>query len=86
MRRGERCRVVGRKSCEGAPQRLLLRLRRRHVPERTCRFERVKSSPPYDVYRCTACGFEWAENRTDPGTKEMPDNYCPNCGAKVVWE
>lgn len=54
--------------------------------ERTCRWEVVKHGAIYDVYRCSACGYEYAESRTDKGVKvEWIDaNFCPGCGAKVV--
>lgn len=41
----------------------------------------------YDVYKCSDCGYEAAESRTDHGIKqEMADfNYCPNCGKKFDY-
>ena len=59
---------------------------RGYVPERTCRVEYAKHGPLFDVLRFSCCGYEWAENRTDPGATEPDPNYCPNCGAKVVEE
>lgn len=54
--------------------------------ERTCTWEVVKGGCIYDVYACSACGYEYAESRCDNGVKtEICDaKYCPNCGAKVV--
>lgn len=41
----------------------------------------------YDVYRCSACGFEAAHSMTDHGIKwEMCDfEYCPKCGKKFDY-
>lgn len=56
----------------------------KYVMERTCRIEHVKSGTLYDVWRYTCCDYEHSESRTDAGASEIPQNYCPNCGAKVV--
>ena len=57
-------------------------------PVRTCRWELVKRGTVYDVYGCSACGYEYAEPVTDGGVLvSIGDaSYCPNCGAKVVSE
>lgn len=54
--------------------------------ERTCRWELVKRGTMYDVYGCSACGYEYAEPVTDGGVLvSIGDaSYCPSCGAKVV--
>lgn len=53
-------------------------------PGRTCRFDLVENGPVYAVWKCSACGFEAAENKTDAGTNVFDPNYCEDCGAKVV--
>lgn len=53
-------------------------------PERTCHIEHVKSGTLYDVWRYTCCDYEHSENKTDAGASKIPDNFCPNCGAKVI--
>lgn len=57
-------------------------------PVRTCRWELAKRGTVYDVYGCSACGYEYAEPVTDGGVLvSIGDaSYCPNCGAKVVGE
>ena len=52
--------------------------------ERTCKVEHVKSGTLYDVWRYTCCGYEHSESRTDAGASEIPLNFCPDCGARVV--
>ena len=54
------------------------------VPYREGYVEHVKSGALYDVFRYTCCGYEHAESRTDSGASEIPMNWCPNCGAKIV--
>lgn len=54
------------------------------VPYREGHVEHVKSGALYDVFRYTCCGYEHAESRTDSGASEIPMNWCPNCGAKIV--
>ena len=54
------------------------------VPYRECYVDHVKSGVLYDVYRYNCCGYEHSESRTDAGASEIPLNWCPNCGAKVV--
>ena len=49
--------------------------------ERTCRIEHVKSGAMYDVWRCSACGYEYAESVSE---ESIVQNYCPNCGSRVV--
>lgn len=51
---------------------------------KTCRMETVKSGPLYDVWRCTACGAEFSESRTDGSAWAFEPAYCPRCGAQVV--
>lgn len=53
--------------------------------EPTCRMDSVKSGPLYDVYRCSRCGYGYAENRCDPGMKTgtMDGERCPNCGSLI---
>lgn len=46
----------------------------------TCRMEHVKGGPCYDVWRCSACGYEYAENVSEDS---IVQNFCPNCGRKV---
>lgn len=55
-------------------------------PERTCKWELKHGGTIYDVWKCSICGFEYAENRCDNGVTDFDPNYCPNCGAKVVGE
>ena len=43
-----------------------------------------KSGPCYTVYHYSCCGYEHAESKTDFSATEIPANYCPNCGAKIV--
>ena len=52
-----------------------------YVPERTCSIEHAKGGAMYDVWRCSACGYEYAESVAD---ESIVQNYCPNCGAKAV--
>ena len=57
------------------------------VMERTCKFVSSKGSdyPPV----CSACGYElgiYDCEWFDDGTYGYGQNYCPNCGAKVVGE
>lgn len=54
--------------------------------KRTCEWSIKKGGTFYDVYQCSACGYEYAESRTDHGIKvELIDaKFCPNCGAEVV--
>lgn len=54
--------------------------------KRTCEWSIKKGGTFYDVYQCSACGYEYAESRTDHGIKvELCDaKFCPNCGAEVV--
>ena len=56
-----------------------LRVERREA-ERTCCIEHVKKGALYDVWRCSSCGYEYAESVSEPS---MIQNYCPNCGRKV---
>lgn len=47
------------------------------VKEPTCHIERIPYAPgEYEGHRCSECGVtdEWFDF----------ENYCPNCGAKVV--
>lgn len=53
--------------------------------EKTCEMELVKRGPIYDVWKCTECGEEFPENRTDSGAWCFEPNYCPMCRTKVVW-
>lgn len=55
--------------------------------ERTCKFVSSKGSdyPPV----CSACGYElgiYDCEWFDDGTYGYEQNYCPNCGCKVVGE
>lgn len=54
--------------------------------KRTCEWNIKHSGTLYDVYQCSACGYEYAESRTDHGIKvELCDaKFCPNCGAEVL--
>lgn len=52
----------------------------------TCRWQSEKHGPLYDVFSCSACGYEYAESRTDMGATDLTPNFCPNCGRKVVNE
>lgn len=54
--------------------------------KRTCKWTIKKSGAIYDVYKCTACGYEYAESRTDRGVKTelICAKFCPNCGAEVI--
>lgn len=54
------------------------------VPYHECYVDHVKSGVLYDVYRYNCCGYEHSESRTDAGASEIPMNWCPNCGAKVI--
>ena len=54
------------------------------IPYREGHMEIAKSGPSYIVYRYTCCGYEHAESKTDTGASEVPPNWCPNCGAKIV--
>ena len=54
------------------------------IPYRECYVDHVKSGTLYDVYRYNCCGYEHSESRTDAGVSEIPMNFCPNCGAKIV--
>lgn len=49
--------------------------------EQTCEMKYVKSGVLYHVWRCAGCGYEYAEN---VGEIEIVQNYCPNCGRRVV--
>lgn len=49
--------------------------------ERTCNIEHAKSGAMYDVWRCSACGYEYAESVSETS---IVQNFCPNCGARVV--
>ena len=51
--------------------------------ERTCYIEHVKRGALCDVWRCSYCGYDYAESVSEPS---IIQNYCPNCGAKVVSE
>ena len=53
------------------------------VRERTCHIEHVKGGAMYDVWRCSTCGYEYAESVSEKG---IVQNYCPSCGCKVVGE
>lgn len=60
-----------------------------HKPEKTIPYreghmEIAKIGLSYIVYRYTCCGYEHAESTTDTGASEVPPNWCPNCGAKIV--
>ena len=47
----------------------------------TCRIEHVKGGPCYDVWQCSACGYKYAESVSEDS---IVQNYCPNCGRRVV--
>lgn len=49
--------------------------------ERTCCIEHVKGGAMYDVWRCSTCGYEYAESVSEKG---IVQNYCPNCGRKCI--
>ena len=49
--------------------------------ERTCEIKHVKGGAMYDVWRCSACGYEFVESVSEAS---IVQNYCPNCGARVV--
>ena len=49
--------------------------------ERTCEIKHVKGGAMYDVWRCSACGYEFVESVSEAS---IVQNYCPNCGAKVI--
>ncbi len=55
-----------------------------YTKEKAGHVDHVKSGTLYDVYRYNCCGYEHSESRTDAGASEIPMNFCPNCGAKVV--
>lgn len=55
-----------------------------YAKEKTTYVDHMKSGTLYDVYRYTCCGYEHSESRTDAGASEIPMNFCPSCGAKVV--
>lgn len=50
-----------------------------YAPQRTGTIEIVKSGPCCTFYRYTCCGWEYEEYKSD--RFDMPDNYCPKCGA-----
>lgn len=50
-----------------------------YEPQRTGSIEIVKSGPLCTVYRHTCCGWEYEEYKSD--RFDMPDDYCPKCGA-----
>ena len=52
----------------------------KYVPERTCEMEHIKGGAMYDVWRCSACGYEYAESVAETS---IVQGYCPNCGAKI---
>lgn len=52
----------------------------RYERVRECEMEHVKSGALYDVWRCSACGYEYAESVSETS---IVQNFCPNCGAKV---
>ena len=49
----------------------------------TCDIEHVKGGARYDVWRCSACGYEYAESVSETS---IVQNFCPNYGKKVVGE
>lgn len=48
-----------------------------------CKWELTKSGTLYDIWRCSCCGYEFAEPRTSQGYTELEPNFCPNCGREV---
>lgn len=50
--------------------------------ERTCHVT-FKRGAIYDVANYSCCGYEFAESISE---QSVAENYCPNCGAKVVDE
>ena len=52
--------------------------------ERTCEWTLEHSGTLYDKWKCSECGYEYVESRTDSGATELVPNYCPNCGSRVV--
>lgn len=55
----------------------------------TCRIVKTWSDSDYDEdwrYRCSECGCFIGVYERDPETGDVisADNYCPNCGRKVV--
>ena len=50
-----------------------------YIPERTCKIIKSKKLPYLDKeMMCSECGKLWLEKGVD--------NYCPNCGARVIEE
>ena len=48
-----------------------------------CKWELAHSGTLYDIWRCSCCGYEFAEPRTSQGYKELEPNFCPICGREV---
>ena len=51
-----------------------------YVLERTCEIT-FKRGAMYDVARYSCCGYEYPELVSET---DVAENYCPNCGARVV--
>lgn len=52
--------------------------------DRTCRIEPIKSGTRYLVSKYTCCGYELVDSLTDPHASNIPEGYCPSCGARVI--
>lgn len=53
-----------------------------YAPMRTCELT-FKRGAMYDVAHYSCCGYEFPESVSE---ESVAENYCPNCGAKVVGE
>lgn len=49
----------------------------------TCEWVLEHSGTLYDKWRCSECGYEYVESRTDSGATELDPNFCPKCGKAV---
>ena len=48
-----------------------------------CEWVLEHSGTLYDRWRCSECGYEYVDSRTDSGATELDPRFCPNCGRRV---
>lgn len=55
-----------------------------YKPDKVGYIVKMKDGAIYNVWKYTCCGLEYVESKCDNWATEIPQNYCPNCGTRIV--